>query len=98
MKQEENHLTAQEMERYRRRRLSPIERRRCDRHIVACEDCLAQLFGEEHLGLATTQLWEAFTARDEEPFHLSTGDLERYVNGQTDEADNTVFKSHLEDC
>jgi hypothetical protein len=100
MKQEEkeNHLTAQEMERYRRRTLSPIERRRCDRHMVVCEDCLAQLLGEEHLGLATAQLWEAFTARGEEPFHLSTDDLERYVNGQTDEADTTIFESHLEDC
>ena len=98
MEAEKTHLTAQEIEQYRQRTLSSVARERCDRHLAACEDCLEQVLGEQHSRLAFARLTEAFGPSPEEPFHLSSDDLKRYVTGQTDEADKTIFESHLEKC
>ena len=98
MKLEDAHLTAQEVEQYRRRTLDPELRRRCDRHISTCRDCLEQVLGGEHLQLASARVWEAFTNSNEEPFHLSADDFERYAATKTDEADKAIFQMHLEDC
>lgn len=98
MKLEDAHLTAQEVEQYRRRTLDPELRRRCDRHISTCQDCLEQVLGGEHLQLASARVWEAFTNSNEEPFHLSADDLQRYAAAKTDEADKAIFQMHLEDC
>src|SRR5215469_7945851 len=98
MELQETHLTAQEIEEYRHRTLSPLARRRCDRHIAACEGCFEQVLGEEHASLASAQLWEAFIASEVQPFHISSADLKRFVSGRADEADKTIFESHLENC
>lgn len=98
MESEKTHLTAQEMEQYRQRTLSSVARERCDRHLATCGDCLEQVLGEEHSNLPFARLMEAFGPSAEEPFHLSSDDLRRYVTGQTDEADKTIFESHLENC
>lgn len=98
MESETAHLSAQEIEEYRRRTLGAAARRRCDTHVAACQRCLAQVLGEENSTLAFMQLSEAFTLAEEEPFHLSVEDLKRYVSKHLDEADRTIFESHLENC
>jgi len=98
MKLEDTHLTAQEIEQYRRRTLDRESRRRCDHHVANCDHCLQQVLGGEHSQLASDRLWEAFTDSKEEPFHLSADDLKRYASAETDEADKAIFQMHLEDC
>lgn len=98
MKLEETHLTAQEVEQYRRRALDPELRRRCDRHMASCDRCLEQVLGGEHSHVASDRLWESFTDSGEAPFHLSGDDLQRYISAEADEADKAIFEVHVEDC
>lgn len=98
MEAEKTHLTIEEIEQYRQRTLSSVARKRCDRHLAACGDCLERVLGEQHSRLAFARLTEAFGPSAEEPFHLSSDDLKRHITGQTDEADKTILESHLENC
>lgn len=99
MEREQIHLTDSEIEHFRLRAMTSVERRRLDAHVNVCEDCLQRIVNPTHSGLAFTSLREAFLpSADEEPFHLSSEELRRYVAEDLDEADRIVFESHLESC
>ena len=93
------HLTAEELEGYRKRTLTPDARRRFDRHVASCEECIGRIFDTElHVQLAVSQLTEAFLTSDEEPCHLTREEFNGYATGLLDEADRTIVDSHLEIC
>ena len=99
MKREREHLTEQEVAQFRRREMTPAERRELDAHVAQCEDCLQRVFDPVYSHLAFTSLAEAFIPTvGEKPFHLSQEELKRYHNEILDEADRTIFESHLEIC
>lgn len=96
---ETEHLTEQEIAQFRRRELTPMERRLLDSHIAVCESCLRRVLNPAHSPLAFTSLTEALLpSADEKPFHLSQEELKRYNADSLDEADRTIFESHLEIC
>lgn len=95
----QGHLTAQEVESYRRRAVDAGERSAFDQHLAACDACLRRVADTTRSDIAFASLTEAFLpAGDEEAFHLSREELKRYAEGSLDEADNVIFESHLEDC
>lgn len=100
MKLEKEHLTEQEVAQFQQRGMNMAERRELDAHVARCEDCLQRILkptAQTHL--AFTSLTEAFMqSADEKPFHLSQEELKRYNNENLDEADRTIFESHLEIC
>ncbi len=99
MRIETEHLTAEEVAQFRERALTPAQRRELDAHVVGCESCLRQVLDPAHSPLAFTSLTEAFMPSvDEKPFHLSREELKRYKGEVLDEADRTIFESHLEIC
>ncbi len=76
-----------------------MERRELDAHVIGCESCLRRVLNPAHSPLAFTSLTEAFMpSAEEKPFHLSHEELKRYNNDVLDEADRTIFESHLEIC
>ena len=76
-----------------------MERRALDAHVIGCESCLRRVLNPAHSPLAFTSLTEAFMpSADEKPFHLSHEELKRYNGEVLDEADRTIFESHLEIC
>ena len=63
-----------------------------------CHDCLELVYGDKDSAAVRDRLVEALTLPDEKEFHLSMPELQRYASGLMDEADRTIFESHLEDC
>jgi hypothetical protein len=99
MRIETEHLTEQEVAQFRERELNAMKRRELDAHVIDCESCLRRVLNPAHSPLAFTSLTEAFMpSADEKPFHLSHEELKRYSNDVLDEADRTIFESHLEIC
>lgn len=95
---DQEHLTTQEVERYRQRALTPAARRRCDLHVAACDDCLRRLVQPEQSRLAVTQLREAFLPPGGDSFHLSRQELKNYASQRADEAARIICESHLDFC
>ena len=93
------HLTSENIERYRRRKIDPASRREAEMHLANCESCLERVLDSEHSVLAFNSLNEALlTSKEEAPFHLSKAELTSYLTGAYDEADGIIYTSHLEDC
>jgi hypothetical protein len=93
-----NHLTAREVDAYRKRTMVGAARRRADGHLAGCAICMDLLLDEEGPDLAVARLSEAFLASDEPAFHMSAEDVASYAAGSLDEADRVAFESHLEAC
>jgi anti-sigma factor RsiW len=99
MKLEKEHLTEREVAQFQRRELTQAKRRELDAHVAQCEDCLRRVLNPAESPLALTSLTEAFIpSADEQPFHLSRAELQRYNHENLDEADRTIFESHMEIC
>ncbi|HEX8845558.1 MAG TPA: hypothetical protein VF791_12980 [Pyrinomonadaceae bacterium] len=99
MRLEKEHLTDEQVADFRRRALTIPERGRLDAHVAVCDVCLQRLLEPAHRDLAFTSLTEAFMPSvDETPFHLSLEELKRYQGEDLDEADRTIFESHLMIC
>ena len=95
----EEHLTDQQVEAYRQRAVEASDRNALVSHLAVCEACLQRVINTEHFDVAYTSLKESFLSpTDEAPFHLSLEELKRYRAGKLDEADRTIFESHLMDC
>jgi len=93
-----DHLTDSLAEQFRQRRMNADERARWERHMAACRDCLELVYGTSSSTAVSDRLAEALTLSADKEFHLSSADLHRYTLGSMDEADKTIFESHLEDC
>lgn len=98
MNYEQEHLTEPQAEQFRRRMMNADEKARWERHMAGCQDCLELVYGEKNLAVVRDRLLEALISSGEEEFHLSMPELHQYVQGAMDEADRTIFESHLEDC
>lgn len=95
----QEHLTDQQVEAYRQRAVDTSARDALASHLAVCEACLQRVINTAHFNVAFTALKESFLSpTDEEPFHLSRGELKRYRAGNLEQADRTIFESHLEDC
>jgi hypothetical protein len=95
----QDHLTDEQITAYRRRDLDESHVSAVAAHLSACVSCLERVVDPAHAGVAFASLKESFFSRvDEEPFHISRKELHNYINGEVDEADRTIFKSHLADC
>jgi anti-sigma factor RsiW len=91
------HLSVQQIERYRQRALSPVELLAADDHIAACASCRQQL--AEAVQASLTFTWagnkDEMSAGME---HLAYEQLEAYVDSALDEVDREIVESHLELC
>jgi hypothetical protein len=99
MNAEQQHLSEQQAKEFRQRKMNADEKARWERHMAGCHDCLELVYGEKTLAAVGDRLVEALISLDaKEEFHLSMPELRRYARGAMDEADRTIFESHLEDC
>ena len=93
------HLTSENLEQYRRRKIDPASRREAEMHLANCESCLERVLDSDHSVLAFNLLNEALlTSKEVAPFHLSKAELTSYLTGAYHEADGIIYTSHLEDC
>jgi hypothetical protein len=98
MNDEPKHLTEPQAERFRLRMMSADEKAGWERHMAGCHACLELVYGGTNVTTVRDRLLDALIATDEKEFHLSVPELQRYARGAMDEADRTIFESHLEDC
>src|SRR5215831_1216679 len=98
MNAEQQHLSEQQAEEFRQRKMNADEKARWERHMAGCHDCLELVYGEKTLAAVGDRLVEALISLDANEFHLSMSELQRFARGEMDEADRTIFESHLEDC
>jgi len=98
MDHQQEHLTDALAEQFRRRRMSADEKARWEQHMAGCQGCLELVYGKTNSPDVHGRLVKALTVSAETEFHLSMPELQRYVTGSMDEADQTIFQSHLEDC
>lgn len=91
------HLTEEELELFRRNKLSPAELLLAGDHIAGCEECRAAAARNAELAEAGASLYSVLTI---EPvaFHLEYEQLEAYVDGRADVDDKTYTAAHLEMC
>jgi anti-sigma factor RsiW len=93
------HLSAENIELYRRREIDSARQRETETHLASCESCLKRVIDAGHTNLAFNSLNEALLPhKDEAPFHLSKAQLRNYLEGGLDGADGLIFNSHLEEC
>lgn len=98
MNAEQQHLSEQQAKEFRQRKMNADEKARWERHMAGCHDCLELVYGEKTLAAVGDRLVEALISLDAKEFHLSMPELQRFARGEMDEADRTIFESHLEDC
>src|SRR5215472_3187966 len=100
MNAEQQHLSEQQAKEFRQRKMNADEKASWERHMARCHDCLELVYGGQNLAVVRNRLVEALISLSpgEEEFHLSTPELRRYAHGAMDEADRTIFESHLEVC
>ena len=93
------HLSAQHLERYHERTMSPAELLTLYAHLARCAACRERVGEVEQMpDLFTSLRADLHRAAEEEPDHLSYQQLEAYVDGQTSEVDREIVESHLALC
>jgi anti-sigma factor RsiW len=92
------HLSAQLIERYRRRTLSPAELIAADDHLVGCEACQHQLYETPRVHSALELLQSELLEAGLLPDHLTEEQLAAYVDGALDETAREIADSHLQLC
>jgi hypothetical protein len=94
-----NHLTDLEIDLYRRGDGDPGNRQTTAAHLAVCRPCLGRVLNSDHSAVAVNALTQAlFPSADEEPFHLSTAEMQSYVAGSSAEADRVICESHIGIC
>src|SRR6185436_9112431 len=93
------HLTEEQIHLYRTEAGDPGNRQTMAAHLAVCRPCLELVLSSEHSVVAVKTLTQAFfPAAGEEPFHLSTAELQSYVAGSSAKADQIICESHIEIC
>src|SRR3569833_1235239 len=82
------HLSAGDLERYRKRELPPRELLAAATHLAGCDLCRGNLADETRSGILLTAA----------PAHLTFEQLETYADGRADEIDREIVESHVELC
>lgn len=93
------HLSAQDIEQYRRQTISPAQLLIIDAHIASCDLCREQLDDAPLPDTAFTYLQSAFDSYPSpESHHLSFEQIAAYVDDELDEADRESLEHHLRLC
>jgi predicted anti-sigma-YlaC factor YlaD len=93
------HLSAQHIQRFRERLMSPAELLTADDHLAACEACRQLLTQTEQAQTIFTSLRaELRTEAISEPDHLAYEQLAAYLDGGLDEMDLEIVQSHFAVC
>src|SRR5262245_54615696 len=93
------HLSAEQIERYRRRAMPPTERLAVDDHLATCAACRQDCRDEDRLQDTLAAIQEDLrVAARTEPQHLRYEQLSAYVDGTLDEVDREAVESHLGLC
>ena len=93
------HLSAREIERYRRQAMSPAQLLILDAHIATCRACREKLDDVPRPGTVFTSLQSAFdTYTSPESQHPSFEQIAAYVDDELDESDRESLEDHLLLC
>lgn len=93
------HLSAQQLERYRRRALPPMDLLMADDHLATCAACRHRAGGAEQLSAALSSLSVGLQSpAGTEIDHLRYEQLAAYADEQLDEVEREIVESHLEWC
>jgi hypothetical protein len=94
----EEHLSETQLERYRRRGMSPDELLVADTHIARCKNCREEA-GRGAAGAARVESLQAGLRSDESrPVHLAYNQLAALVDGTLADVDREIAESHLAMC
>ena len=94
------HLTLQEMEDFRQRKLEPEALLRVTEHLETCEECRLGVSGDDaktRLRWALGQGWTGTPPGGSHVTHLTYGDLEKLANGAPAD-DQATLDEHLAEC
>ena len=89
------HLSSEQIQKYRQRVLPPSELLATDRHLAECGTCREQLGGVESAAALLTDLR---AAQQEESDHLSYEQMAAYIDLRTDDVDREIVEGHVEFC
>lgn len=92
------HLTEQQIESFRCRKMSPEGLRAAHRHIAVCEMCRARLSTPGQVAFAAAALEREIQQADAEDDHLRYQELSGYVDDALREIEREIVESHLETC
>jgi hypothetical protein len=93
------HLSAQQVEQYRKRSLPPAELLDAGDHLVVCAACRAKLADPEQLDASLSNLRDDFKRQARAPqTHLNYQQLSAYVDDQLDAVEREIVDSHVVVC
>ncbi len=96
------HLSAEQIEAYRRQTMTPAQVLVLDRHMSTCEDCRRKLREARLPDIPFRNLQSSLQAHPPSPNeareHLSYETLEAYVKNRAGELDREIVESHAELC
>lgn len=92
------HLSAEQIEAYRKRSMAPASMLAADEHLAQCEPCRAKLDATGQVTAALSELSAGLRQARAGPDHLSYELMESYANNATDAADREIVESHIELC
>lgn len=93
------HLTDEQIESYRKRKMSPSDLLVADEHFLSCQSCRKRLNESGELQAAFKNVKRNLqTAPPASPEHLEYQLLAAYVDNRADELDKEIVESHIELC
>lgn len=87
-----NHVTAEQIARYRSKSMPAGELLAFDRHVAQCGECRTQLASTRSVATLINALETAA------PQHLAYDQLADYVDAKSGEVDREIVESHVELC
>ena len=90
------HLSSQQVERYRERKLSAQEMLSVDDHLAACEECRSKAVEAIKLGLSLDSLRAEFESSS--LTHITYEQLAAYLDDEIDSVGRETVESHLACC
>jgi anti-sigma factor RsiW len=103
-----DHLSQQQIERYRERQVPPEELLQVDDHLSRCPACRAQLAssfdmraasgGATSPRLAGSREDSAFPRASLRPGHVTYEQLEAFIDGKATDAENEALRAHVDSC
>ena len=90
------HLSAEQVERYKKKRLSAQEMLDLSDHLAVCEACRSKVAGAVKLGLSLDSLRADFESAS--LTHITYEQFAAYVDDKIDEVDRETIETHLACC
>ena len=92
------HISTNLIERYRQRRMEPLEMLALDQHTSNCVQCRQQLRAALSLNSSASALQASVPTWQMDDEHLSKNQLSSFLSGKLDAVDRELAESHLEFC